>query len=224
MVKLFQFPSFEDWCNNKRRFKEKIGEFTCAFEPTCWYMNSSTTRYECSIACSEVPNNIYVHKVVHWSFECDSTDKELVETRYIEAIREVHARWINYIESNYATSNGAFHPEFLSLQSILVAAFCASNKKEISLDEINQLLKKIDEAIYTNDAVKLFVDAPMNVDSEYLDQIVIHGYAYFRLCRNRTGIKLTADANPTQLYFQWEIKNNTILDVIKDFYESVNLD
>lgn len=218
MVKLFQFPSFEDWNNHEREFKETIGEFTCVFHRTSWKIDSFDTRYECAIACSENPTNIYVHSVVSWSFECDSRNTGLVKKKYIETIREIHARWVNYLENTYHVSNGSFCPEYISLKSIIIAAFCASNKKELSLGEINQILNKIDEIVYSNDTIRLFVDVPINADAGYLEQIVNHGYKYFRLSRDYTGIKLISDANPTQMYFNWEIKNSTILDVIKNFY------
>lgn len=218
MVKLFQFPSFEEWCSRNREFKQKIGEFTCVFHPTCWRLNSSITRYECAIACSENPTNVYVHTVVNWSFECDSTDTELVRKRYTEAIREVHARWINYIENNYTVSNGAFCPEYISLTSIVISALCVSNKKELSLEEINQLLETIHNKIHVNGELIAFVDIPEHVDSKYLEQVMMQGYSYFRLSKNYEGIVLKSDVNPSQLYFHWEIKNNTVLSIIKGFY------
>lgn len=225
MVKLFQFPSFEEWDKNKREFKQKIGEFTCVFRPTRWRLNSSITLYECAIACSDNPTNIYVHKVVGWSFECDSTDTELVKRRYEDAIREVQARWIHYIENNYIADKGAFCPEafrslyleYISLRCIIVAAFCASNKKELSVEEINQLLETIQDGLIT------FVELPKHIDFNYLEQIVTQEYGYFKLCKDYEGIILTPHTNPTQLYFDWEIRNSTVLNIIKKFYNpSVN--
>lgn len=218
MVKLFQFPSFEEWDAKKREFKETIGEFTCVFHPTCWHINSSITRYECAIASCDNPTNIYVRPVVSWAFECDSTDTELVKSMYDRSVREVHARWINYIESNYMVSNGGFCPEFISLRSILIAAICTSNKKEFSVEEINQLLDVINQKAYDGNEYKIFVEIPDKVDIGYLEQIVGRDYSYFRICRDYNGIKLTSDANPSQLYFNWEIKSSAILEIIKEFY------
>lgn len=218
MVKLFQFPSFEEWDKHKREFKQKIGEFTCVFRPTCWRINSPITTYECAIACSDNPTNVYVHKIAGWSFECNPTDIALVEQRYNEAIREIHARWINYIENNYTVSNGYFCPEYISLRSIIIAAFCTSNKKKITLEEINQLLEKIHEGIYIDGKLIAFVDLPKHADSSYLEQIVMRGYDCFRLCKDHEGIVMISDTNSSQLYFKWEIKNNKVLEIIKEFY------
>lgn len=218
MVKLFKFPSFENWDAHKREFKETIGEFTCVFHPTMWHINSSITRYECAIASCDNPTNIYVQPVVSWAFDCDSTNTELVKSMYNRAVREVHSRWINYIESNYMVSNGGFCPEYISLRSILIAAICTSNKKEFSVDEINQLLGALNQKAYNSDQYKIFVELPDKVDIGYLEQIVCREYSAFRICRDYEGIRLTNDVNASQLYYKWEIKSTAILDIIKDFY------
>lgn len=218
MIRLFQLPSFEDWDANKRDFKEKIGEFTCVFHPTCWHLNSSITRYECAIACSDVPTNIYVPKVVSWGFECDSTNTALVEKNYTEAVREIHARWMNYMENTYNVSNRVFSTEFISLRSILIAAICASNKKEFLIDDINQLLITIHKRIHVNGELAVLVDLPKSVDIDYLEHIVMREYDHFRINKDHTGIVFVSTANPSQLYFKWEIRNNVVLEVIKEFY------
>ena len=218
MVKLFQFPSFEDWDAKKREFKETIGEFTCVFHPTCWHCNSSITRYECAIASCDNPTNIYVRPVVSWAFECDSTDTDLIKSRYNEAVREIHSRWINYIETNYTLTNGGFYPEFISLRSILIAAICTSGKKEFSVDEVNKLLDTIRDKVYNGDNYVAFVEIPDKIDLQYLEQIVGRDYDHFRICREYEGIRFVSDTNASQLYFKWEIKSSYVLDIIKDYY------
>lgn len=217
MVRLFKFPSFEEWCKKDRKFKETIGEFTCVFHPTCWYLNSSITRYECAIATCDNPTNIYVTPVVSWGFECDSTDTALVEKRYHEACREIHSRWIAYIENNY-NSDGMLCPEMISMRSILIAAFCASNKREMSIEEVNKLLSVINDKAYDGDQYNIYVDVPSEVDIKYLEQLVGRDYSCFRITRQYDGIRIASEANPSQLYFKYEIKSSAVLDIIRDFY------
>lgn len=219
MVKLFQLPSFEEWRKNDYEFKETIGEFTCVFHRTGWYLNSSTTDYQCAIAPCDNPTNIYVDPVVSWHFRCDSTDTDLLEQRYYETVREVHSRWIHFVESTYLTSNGTLQPEFISLRSILVTAFCASSKREFTVDEINQLLKVIHDKIHDQDGkLQAYVDVPDSVDSHYLEKTVMSEYYSFRMTKDFNGIRADSEANLSQLYFKWEIKNSLIRDIIKDFY------
>lgn len=102
-VKLFPFPSFEEWYQQDCKWSGKIGAFYCDVHPTCW--GKDETWYGCAIATCDVPLNIYVDPVARFNFVWNHENLSDLKAWYEEATSKVNEKWSAYIRERYLEGN-----------------------------------------------------------------------------------------------------------------------
>jgi len=97
----FKIPSFEEWNIKGRKFKQTIGDYTCAISTFSQGVNGNVIDiYKASIADYEYPNNIYVKKIVSKSLECHRDDLEKIKEWYNSVKDELNNAWEKFIIDN----------------------------------------------------------------------------------------------------------------------------
>ncbi len=109
-VKLFQFPSFEEWQRRKFKWSGKIGAFYCEIRSTCW--GNDKTWYGCAISTYSNPLNIYVDPVVRCNFEWNHENLSDLKAWYEEVTHKVNEKWSAYIREKYLEESGGVLDRF----------------------------------------------------------------------------------------------------------------
>ena len=97
MVKMFKFPTFEEWTSNGRKFEDGIGAYKCQLKSFCWSRISTTYMFAVALSNTN-PSNIYTNKLFCKSFEYIEGNNEEVNVETIS----------NKVQINIVTPDGNF--------------------------------------------------------------------------------------------------------------------
>ena len=101
VVKMFKFPTFEEWTSNGRKFEDGIGAYKCQLKSFCWSRISTTYMFAVALSNTN-PSNIYTNKLFCKSFEyIEGNNEEEFKIWYNDTIDEFNRFWITYIKSVY---------------------------------------------------------------------------------------------------------------------------
>jgi hypothetical protein len=113
-IKLFNFPSFEDWYNDKFQFKFTIGAYTCTSSYESMYYKSDNlivtneTGLIISICTMKkghkqpIALHSYFYPIEYSDIE---KRKDEIEEWYNDTIKDFHKRWKTFIENTYLEFN-----------------------------------------------------------------------------------------------------------------------
>lgn len=99
VIKGFNFPTFDEWERMNRSYRAKIGEYCCEIKTFSWGQDECT--YTLAIANSDVPQNIWVDRVISKSVRCHHSNTELLRQWYETSIKEAQEEWRTYIMKKY---------------------------------------------------------------------------------------------------------------------------
>lgn len=101
MIKVPNFPTFEEWRAHNCKFSAKVGDYYWVIEPFSWSCDGGPTTYAAAIATNEVPLNVYVSKAVAMSERIIPRDTEALRAWYEKTIIDLTREWKEYLFKNY---------------------------------------------------------------------------------------------------------------------------
>lgn len=98
-IKGFNFPTFDEWERMKRSYRAKIGDYCCEIKVFSWGQEENT--YILAIANSDVPQNIWVDRIISKSVRCHPKNDELLRQWYETSVKEAQEEWRTFIMKKY---------------------------------------------------------------------------------------------------------------------------
>lgn len=100
-IKLFTFPTFEEWVQKSKNVKVDLGAYRCEIRVFSWTAGTCKATYMFAVSLSNMnPLNIYTDKLFYRKFEYEG-DIEKLKSWYYTTINEFNVFWENHIKSTY---------------------------------------------------------------------------------------------------------------------------
>ena len=97
-IKLFKFPSFDEW-NKNNEYKQKIGDYTCMIGIFSWSSTRINT-YRIAISNSDNPLNVNSCTIMIDTIKC-KPDDSILQDWYDRVILKANEEWEKYILKTY---------------------------------------------------------------------------------------------------------------------------